>query len=95
MNRVTAQLVISNLHFKYNICVDPQSFLFGVHPTNDFGFCDTDTILSSVASTSWAEKTVENDKQTADLTLKIETDNLNWAKRAGYRTARVKLCALE
>ena len=77
MNRVTAQLVISNLHFKYNICVDPKHVSFGVHPTNDFGFCDTDTSLSSAVSASWTEKAITNGKRTTDLTLKIDADNLN------------------
>ena len=82
MNKDTKQLVSSNLHFKYNICVDPKNVSFGVHPTNDFGLCDTGTSLSSVVSTSWTEKAVENGKQTADLTLKIDNDNLN-AKKLG------------
>jgi len=77
MNKATKQLVISNLHFKYNICVDPKYVSFGVHPTNKLDLCDTDTSLSSAVSTSWAEKAVENGKQTANLTLKIDVDNLN------------------
>ena len=56
---------------------DPGSVSFGVHPTNDFAFCDTNTSLSSAVSTSRAEKAIENDKQTAALTLKIDADNLN------------------
>ena len=71
MNKDTKQLVISNLHFKHNICVDPKHVSFGVHPQGDFGLCDTDTNLSLVVLTSWTEKAVENGKQTADLTLKI------------------------
>ena len=56
---------------------DPGSVSFGVHPTNDFGFRDTNTSLSSAVSTSRAEKAIENDKQTTALTLKIDADNLN------------------
>ena len=53
-----------------------------MHPTNDFGFCDTDTSLSSVVSTSRTEKSVEveNDTQTTDLTLKIETNEIELDK---------------
>ena len=76
-SQVTRQLVISNLHFKYNLCVDPNSVSFGVYPTNDFGFCDTDTSLNSAVSTSRTEKAVENGTQTTDLTLKIDADDLN------------------
>ena len=82
INKQLKKLAINNLHFKYNICVNPNDVSFGVHPTNDIGLCDTDTSLSSVVSTSWAQKAGEEGKQTADLTLTIDADNLN-AKQLG------------
>ena len=77
MDKESKQLVMSNLHFKYNVCVDPQSVVFGVHPTNDLGFCKTDTSLSSVVKASWTQKAAADGKQIADLTLKIDANNLN------------------
>ena len=73
-----------------------------MHPTNDFDLCDTDTSLSSAVSSSWAEKAVEIDKQTADLTLKIDAGNLLNTNKQGKTymiqsngESKVTLCALE
>ena len=76
MDKQSKKLVISNLHYDYNLCVDPKYVSFGVHPKNDLGFCKTDTSLNAVVA-SVSQKSTKNDKQTADLTLEIDANKLN------------------
>jgi len=80
MDMASKKLVISNLHYQYNLCVDPKSVSFGVHSTNNLGFCKTDTSISAVVVPSWVEKAAADSKQTADLTLKIDANHLNAQK---------------
>jgi len=77
MDKQSKKLVISNLHYDYNLCVDPKYVSFGVHPKNDLGFCKTDTILSAVVASWGSKKSTKKDKQTADLTLEIDANKLN------------------
>ena len=77
MDKQSKKLVISNLHYDYNLCVDPKYVSFGVHPKNDLGFCKTDTSLSAVVVPSVSQKSTKDDKQTADLTLEIDANKLN------------------
>jgi len=77
MDKQSKKLVISNLHYDYNLCVDPKYVSFGVHPKNDLGFCKTDTSLSAVVASWGSKKSTKKDKQTADLTLEIDVNKLN------------------